>query len=216
MSLLNPTEVRDILRSSRIGTWRVEFGAHIQPRFYADAVMDELLGISGDISPQERFIFHRTRIHPDDMELFEEYSDKLSEIRSEIVYCYIHPVLGEMMVRCGGVCISSDTDIVIITGTHQDISDTIRLEKTKFAERRLAEMNQTLRREQLIQENYYQELLDIQSCGVMAYTLPDHKMIHMNAEALRMYGLKNIDDAQHHLGSVLAQVYYPDARTVTG
>ena len=66
MSLLNPTEVRDILRSSRIGTWRVEFGAHIQPRFYADAVMDELLGISGDISPQERFIFHRTRIHPDD------------------------------------------------------------------------------------------------------------------------------------------------------
>ena len=70
------------------------------------------------------------------------------------------------MVRCGGVCISSDTDIVIITGTHQDISDTIRLEKTKFAERRLAEMNQTLRREQLIQENYYQELLDIQSSTV--------------------------------------------------
>ena len=97
MSLLNSTEVRDILRSSRIGTWRVEFGAHIQPRFYADAVMDELLGISGDISPQERFIFHRTRIHPDDRELFKEYSDKLSEIRSEIVYCYIHPVLGEMM-----------------------------------------------------------------------------------------------------------------------
>ena len=137
MSLLNPTEIRDILRSSRIGTWRVEFCAHIQPRFYADAIMDELLGISGDISPQERFIFHRTRIHPDDMKLFQEYSDKLSEIRSEIVYCYIHPVLGEMMVRCSGVCVSSDTDIVIITGTHQDISDTIRLEKTKFAERRL-------------------------------------------------------------------------------
>lgn len=214
MSLLNPTEVRDILCSSRIGIWRVEFGAHIQPRFYADAVMDELLGISGDISPQERFIFHRTRIHPDDMELFDEYSDKLSEIRSEIVYRYIHPVRGEMMIRCGGVCIPSDTDIVIITGTHQDISDTIRLEKTKFAERRLAEINQTLRKEQLIQRNYYQELLDIQSCGVMAYTLPDHKMIHMNAEALRMYGLKNIDDAQHHLGSVLAKVYYPDARTV--
>ena len=132
MSLLNPTEVRDILRSSRIGTWRVEFGAHIQPRFYADAVMDELLGISGDISPQERFIFHRTRIHPDDMELFKEYSDKLSEIRSEIVYCYIHPVWGEMMVRCGGVCVSSDTDIVIITGTHHDISDTIRLEKKQI------------------------------------------------------------------------------------
>ncbi len=213
MSLLNAAEVRDILRSSRTGMWRVEFGEHIQPRFYADAVMDELLGLPEDLSPQERFIFHRAHIHPDDMELFEEYSDKLSEIRSEVVYRYIHPIQGEMMVRCGGVCVSSTADIVIITGTHQDISDTIRLEKNKFAEMRLAEMNQTLRREQLIQENYYQELLDIQSCGVMAYTLPGHKMIHMNAEALRMYGLKDIEDAQMHLGLVLSRIYYPDAQT---
>lgn len=55
--------------------------------------------------------------------------------------------------------------------------------------------------------------MDIQTCGLMAYTLPGHRMIHMNAEALRMYGLKDIEDAQQHLGSVLTRVYYPDPST---
>ncbi len=49
-------------------------------------------------------------------------------------------------------------------------------------------MNQTLRKEHLLQQDYYKELLDVQSCGVMAYTLPGHRIVHMNAEALRMYG----------------------------
>ena len=60
--------------------------------------------------------------------------------------------------------------------------------KDKIAERRFAEMNQTLRKEHLLQQDYYKELLDVQSCGVMAYTLPGHRIVHMNAEALRMYG----------------------------
>ena len=60
--------------------------------------------------------------------------------------------------------------------------------KDKIAERRFAEMNQTLRKEHRLQQDYYKELLDVQSCGVMAYTLPGHRIVHMNAEALRMYG----------------------------
>ena len=60
--------------------------------------------------------------------------------------------------------------------------------KDKIDERLFAEMNQTLRKEHLLQQDYYKELLDVQSCGVMAYTLPGHRIVHMNAEALRMYG----------------------------
>lgn len=202
---------KEILRASQMGMWCVEMEEGKPPRFYADEVMDELLGIDRDITPEERFVFHRLRIHPEDMQLFQEYSDKLTEARTEIVYRYIHPVSGEMFVRCGGARDTSVTEYVAVTGIHQDISETVRIEKEKEAERRLAELNDSLRKEKLRQDIYYKELLDIENCGVLAYTMPGHKVIHMNAEALRMYGIESVEAAQRELGPLLRQVYYPDS-----
>lgn len=202
---------KEILRASQMGMWCVEMEEGKPPRFYADEVMDELLGIDREITPEERFVFHRLRIHPEDMQLFQEYSDKLTEARTEIVYRYIHPVSGEMFVRCGGARDTSVTEYVAVTGIHQDISETVRIEKEKEAERRLAELNDSLRKEKLRQDIYYKELLDIENCGVLAYTMPGHKVIHMNAEALRMYGIESVEAAQRELGPLLRQVYYPDS-----
>ena len=203
--------IKEILSASQMGMWRVEMEEGKPPRFYADEVMDELLGIDREITPEERFVFHRSRIHLEDMRLFQEYSDKLTEARTEIVYRYIHPVSGAMFVRCGGARDTSVTEYVAVTGTHQDISETVRIEKEKEAERRLAELNDSLRKEKLRQDIYYKELLDIENCGVLAYTMPGHKVIHMNAEALRMYGIESVEAAQRELGPLLRQVYYPDS-----
>lgn len=203
--------IKAILRASRMGMWRVEMEEGKLPRFYADEVMDELLGIDREITPEERFVFHRSRIYSEDMRLFQEYSDKLTEARTEIVYRYIHPVSGAMFVRCGGERDTSVTEYVAVTGIHQDISETVRIEKEKEAERRLAELNDSLRKEKLRQDIYYKELLDIENCGVLAYTMPGHKVIHMNAEALRMYGIESVEAAQRELGPLLRQVYYPDS-----
>lgn len=41
----------------------------------------------------------------------------------------------------------------------------MRIEKEKEAERRLAELNDSLRKEKLRQDIYYKELLDIENCG---------------------------------------------------
>ena len=205
---------KEILRASQMGMWCVEMEEGKPPRFYADEVMDELLGIDRDITPEERFVFHRSRIHPEDMRLFQEYSDKLTEARTEIVYRYIHPVSGAMFVRCGGERDTSVTEYVAVTGIHQDISETVRIEKEKEAERRLAELNDSLRKEKLRQDIYYKELLDIENCGVLAYTMPGHKVIHMNAEALRMYGIESVEAAQRELGPLLRQVYYPDSEVL--
>ena len=206
--------IKAILRASRMGMWRVEMEEGKPPRFYADEVMDELLGIDREITPEERFVFHRSRIHPEDMRLFQEYSDKLTEARTEIVYRYIHPVSGAMFVRCGGERDTSVTEYVAVTGIHQDISETVRIEKEIEAERRLAELNDSLRKEKLRQDIYYKELLDIENCGVLAYTMPGHKVIHMNAEALRMYGIESVEAAQRELGPLLRQVYYPDSEVL--
>lgn len=206
--------IEELLHTSRMGLWRVEAEEGKPPRFYADKTMDELIGLSGEVTPEERFVFHRAHVHPDDMQLFQEYSDKLAEVRTEIVYRYIHPTEGEMFVRCGGTRDMSVKDYVSITGTHQDISETIRLEKEKEAERRLAELNTTLMKEKMRRESYYKELLDMQSCGVMAYTMPGHKVIHMNAQALKMYGLKDVEDAQTNLAKTLGGVFYPNKETL--
>ena len=206
--------IKEILRASRMGMWRVEIEEGKPPRFYADEVMDELLGIDREITPEERFVFHRSRIYPEDMRLFQEYSDKLTEARTEIVYRYIHPVSGAMFVRCGGERDTSVTEYVAVTGIHQDISETVRIEKEKEAERRLAELNDSLRKEKRRQDIYYKELLDIENCGVLAYTMPGHKVIHMNAEALRMYGIESVEAAQRELGPLLRQVYYPDSEVL--
>ena len=206
--------IKEILRASRMGMWRVEIEEGKPPRFYADEVMDELLGIDREITPEERFVFHRSRIYPEDMRLFQEYSDKLTAARTEIVYRYIHPVSGAMFVRCGGERDTSVTEYVAVTGIHQDISETVRIEKEKEAERRLAELHDSLRKEKRRQDIYYKELLDIENCGVLAYTMPGHKVIHMNAEALRMYGIESVEAAQRELGPLLRQVYYPDSEVL--
>lgn len=143
MSLLNDKDMREFLRVSRTGFWEIQVKDGEKPRFLADTVMNELLGTEESMTPEERFVFHRAHVHEEDMEMFLEYSDKLSEERTEVVYRYIHP-----------------------------ISDTVRIEKDKQAERRLAEQNQTLKKEHIQQQDYYKKLLDIQNCGLMAYTLP--------------------------------------------
>lgn len=203
-----------ILRMAQIGLWRVEVEAGKPPRFFADAVMDELIGVQTPMTPQERHAFHLAHVHPEDMELFLDYSNKLSKTRTEIVYRYLHPTLGEMFVRCAGVRDMKVNDAICIVGTHQNISETVRLEQGKQAEQRLMEKNNELLEEQAQQENYYRELLDLQSCAVMAYSISDYKLRHMNAEALRIYDMESIEQAQTRLRSVISSIYYPDRDTI--
>lgn len=203
-----------ILGMAQIGLWRVEMEQGKPSRFYADAVMDELIGASSDFTPEERFRFHVSHVHPDDMELFLDYANRLAQNRTEIVYRYLHPTRGEMFVRCAGVRDMNVLDFVSLVGTHQDISDTTRLEKEKQSEKRLSDMNHALREEQEKQESYYRELLDMQSCALLAYTIPDYRLCHMNSEALRIYAMPSMEVAQKCLCSVIGSMYYPESDTL--
>lgn len=207
-------EPQDILRTSRIGLWRTDHENGKIVRLYADAMMDELLGITGPVTPEERQAFFEKCVHPDDRELFAEYARRQSETQTEIVYRYIHPIRGEMVIRCSGRPDPSVTDRVSSIGTHQDITDIMRLEQAHLAELRLAEQNMSLREEQQKQENYYRELLDVQNCGLLAYTMPGHKIIHVNAEALRMYDVRSVKEFQENLAPIISDVWYPDPQVV--
>lgn len=60
-------------------------------------------------------------------------------------------------------------------------------------------------------DDYYRNLLDMMHCGVVSYTLPDHRILHMNAEALRIFGVESLEDAQIQMGDLLRSVIYPDS-----
>ncbi len=94
--------IKEILRASRMGMWRVEIEEGKPPRFYADEVMDELLGIDRDHT-EERFVYFIVRVYiRKTCGCFQEYSDKLTEARTEMVYSlYSSGSTGAMFVRCG-------------------------------------------------------------------------------------------------------------------
>ena len=169
-------DFQKILRASRVGLWKVEHVNGQVVRLYGDAMMDELLGITEPVTPEQRQAFFKERIHPADRELFQEYSIRQTEMQTEIVYRYLHPTRGELFVRCSGGRDWSDTKHLTVIGTHQDITDSMRLEQAKLAEMRLAEQNRSLRKVQKQQENYYETLLDLQSFGLLAYTI-DRKSV---------------------------------------
>ena len=49
--------------------------------------------------------------------------------------------------------------------------------------------NVKLKKHQIELENFYKHLLDSESCGLMAYTYPEHKMIHLNKKAREIYNI---------------------------
>lgn len=46
------------------------------------------------------------------------------------------------------------------------------------------------------------------SVGVLSYTLPEHELVHMNAEAMRIYGVETVGEAQENLGRLIGAVSY--------
>lgn len=213
MSNLSDNDIKEYFRAGSMGFWKFELENGKQPRLYADAVANSLFGTPDDMPPEDRAVFLRSHIHHDERELFEEYFSGLQEKESEIIYRYLHPVSGNMYVRCTGRCISRSEDLVSIVGYHSRINDIMRLEPDKLLENKLEKANRDLKKEQLRQNDYYKELMDMVSCGVLSYTIPDHRILHMNAEALRIYGMKDIEEAQSNLGGIFRRIAYTDPQT---
>ena len=212
--MLKQLQTEEILRLTRTGIWQVEMEQGSRPRFYANDIMDEMLGVKTPLTPEERYEFHRCRIHPDDREIFQEYVNEMKYSNTEVIYRYLHPERGEMIIRCSGRKEASVPGVVRMAGIHKDITETVRLEPRKMTERYFAERALALQKENSRQAGYYRELLDAQNCGLLVYSVPEHKIIHMNAEALRIYGGASVEEMQGRIGEMFAGMYYPDPKTL--
>lgn len=83
-------------------------------------------------------------------------------------------------------------------------------ERTSERENQLLEKNRNLEVQQQRTADYYKNLLDMERCGILAYTISEYKILHMNVEALKAFHVSDIEEAQKQLSEILHKVIYPD------
>ena len=199
---------------SSTGLWKLEMENGIAVRMYMDAVMQSLMGAPDDLSPEEYCDFFTEHIYPDDMQLVEKYGIELLAGGSEVEYRYIHPDTGLMWVRYTGKRVAIRGNIVTLMGHHQKLTADYHFEKVLERENQLLEKNRSLEAQQQRTADYYKNLLDMERCGILAYTIAEYKIQHMNVEALNAFGVSNMEDAQKLISEILHKVIYPDVTVV--
>ncbi len=117
---------REILRNCKLGLWIIRLEADSSwAEMYADEVMEHNLGLERKLTPSECYYQWFDRIHKD----YIPYVTKLvteminSNKTVELQYPWIHPVNGEVMVRCIGKRVSDTNGKITLQGYHTIVSD---------------------------------------------------------------------------------------------
>ena len=125
--ILSQDEFQILDTYQSFGLWKCGLENGMPIVFYADEVMDELLGIYKEVTPEERARIYSERIYPADLGIVQEYSAQLKNGPTEVEYRYIHPRLGVRMVRCFGRMVEDKDGRTYTIGRHRDITDYVHL-----------------------------------------------------------------------------------------
>jgi len=138
--------LEDVLAGSRTGIWTIELEEGCPPRMYADRTMRMLLGVGEDIGPEECYQSWSSNIDPDYVDTVREAVQEILKTgRSEVVYPWMHPELGKIYVRCGGMLDKKfKKPGVCLNGYHQDITETMVTRKKQ--EQAIMELLEKVRR----------------------------------------------------------------------
>lgn len=123
-------KMKKLLSMTDIGIWTIEMDEGKEPRMYTDEKMKYLLGITGNLSPEETYKHWYEKIHPDYYDSVTTVIDKIiSGKNAEVTYPWHHPERGMVYVRCGGVLDTSYQNGIRFGGSHQDISNLLQFQK---------------------------------------------------------------------------------------
>ena len=116
-----------IIESAEMGTWQIEMVDGQAGRMFADARMQELLGLKGndDMTPEQVYAGWFDRIKPEAVDSVLESVEKMKAGRDENTYLWIHPTLGERYVRCGGTSVAIEGGW-LFRGYHYDVDEIVR------------------------------------------------------------------------------------------
>ncbi len=119
-------EMKDIISSSKMGTWSITLLNNGTCKLRADERMRELLGLNGDLSEEEMYTAWYDNICDEALPSVLDSVDKMKKgLNDENTYLWNHPVLGKRYVRCGGVGHAIENGY-ILRGYHYDVDDMVK------------------------------------------------------------------------------------------
>ena len=203
-------DMQDYFTFGGIGFWKLELETGKKVRMYVDSNMRNLIGLPEGLSPEDNYSFFHAHIYTEDCYLIAEFKADMQRGEAVVEYRYHHPSEGEKHIRCSGRNIVSQGNCTVIMGYDQELSEVLHVGKNIQRENQLLRQNRKLELRQIRTDDYYRNLMDMVICGVISYTVAEHRLLHMNAEALRICGVKNISEAQKHMLEIWKSVFYPD------
>ncbi len=115
-------EPKDILQRTNVGLWIVRTNTETgYCEMHADETMENIMGMNSIYSPEECYKFWHSRIKEDCVDYVEKSLKVMSEHDKpvQLQYSWMHPVLGEVVVRSTGIR-GKDTDgMIVIEGYHR-------------------------------------------------------------------------------------------------
>ena len=180
--------MKEILTGGKTGLWMTQRDMRTgQMQMLADAQMHLLLGTENiELSPEELFLYFEQRIEPGYEKAVQDYTNKMIETgqQAEVEYYWRHPSGGKICIRCSGRMYRQKDGIQYFRGTHQDITELIRLKKENI------QQEQQLRDLEW-QKEKYDSLFQSVLCGIMQYRVLEDGFVFIknaNREAIRILG----------------------------
>ena len=149
-----------ILSCAGVGIWHIQLFDNEKPTMKASSKMLELLGISDEeLSGEELYDIWYAGIKQSSLPSVQaSVAEMMEKGISENTYVWVHPVLGERYVRCGGTSQYIEGKGYVLRGYHSDVSETINSDMKQ--KQLLADaLEETKKQKQLLQQaldNYKQ------------------------------------------------------------
>ena len=213
MKYLTQQELQNYLSESQTGLWKLEYEDGKPPRMYVDANMETLIGAPEDAPPEECYAFFLSHIIPEDQYMLPDFRRDMMKGSQTVEFRYLHPIAGETKNRCTAGRAKREGSCITIMGIDQEVSDAICVGRDGQREQELLRQNRALREKQSQLDEYHKGLMDMTACGIISYTLPERRVLYMNTEALRIYGVESVAQARAHMKEILKRTTYTDPGT---
>ena len=117
---------KDILRKTDLGLWIIRINEEEQYyEMHADETMERVIAVDRKYTPQECYRYWYDRIKEGYSDYVEENVKRMMESDKvvQLQYPWIHPELGEVVVRCSGKRVEDSDGFITLEGYHRIISN---------------------------------------------------------------------------------------------
>lgn len=117
---------KDILRENGVGLWVMrikEADKHYE--FHVDAIMEQVMAVDVKYTPAECYDYWSSKIHPDYVDEVQDSLNKMirTEKAVQIEFPWMHPNLGNVMVRMSGKRVNNSDGMTVLEGYCRIITD---------------------------------------------------------------------------------------------